>query len=1392
MLLTIYRFILTILLFSELILVTAQAQLLPPTMTLKVSSTGSGNGSISVAGSKNEQAKNVECDPSGTCTYTYDTAIWVTLTATPDDESIFFQWQPERCQLIQAQSTPQKGVAEVFLNQNSACIATFKIKPVQLTMIYAGVGSGSVKLSPLGQATDCNNDLCRIYTDITTVTLTPVPNLGSAFAEWTGHEDCQDGQVIMDKEDKTCVVNFIRVPTHTITTTVTGTGNGRIDIQPPGTEHNEGTPITLTAIPEANSFFTGWSEDCSGINHTFPLTMTMDKKCTANFSRFHNLTVNLNGNGTITVDPQGTNCGTNCNTYHEGTIVTLTAIPTIDSNFNRWEGNCTGESAQTQVVMDGIRNCTAYFELLPPPSVQLSMPLYLVDKVTNETVVLVTRAASSLGTISVDYQTQDGTALAGKDYTAVNGTLQWNNGDMTPKAIKIPLLENSFFGTGKNLTINLFNLTGGAVLGSNSTATIQILDKLAATDPDLVSSTLQLLANRYAVTEAEGIINVTVERVGDNRRAITVDYATQDETAIASQDYTATQGTLQWDIGDSQAKTVTIPLVVDPNPEVNEIFHLSLSNPTNLAQLGIPTSAQITILDSLGDPTTTLSPGLLQFTTPRYQVLEDGKQAILTVSRVQGNHGAISVDYKTQDETATANQDYTAVQASLNWANGETTDKNILIPIRTDVLPEGDETFSVHLANPTGEASLGTLSQATVAILDSLATPDTTANSAGILQFAANNYQVDENSGNLKVTITRTQGSKGVVEVTYATQAETATNQDFIATQGTFRWLDGDQAAQSFDIGLLDDAAIEGEENFFLELTNPTGGAKLGDHTKAMVTIIDNDATTIQFATNHFVADEGNKPTTIKLSRSGGRIGQVTVGYEIITQCPDTHCATPGEDYQAPLAGIVTWINGDTSDKSFTIRLLEDREVEGNETLLFRLTDLTGNAQLGTLTEAILTIVDNDSGECKPAPIIDCYLENYDNLLQDIRITPFGTVIGGQLAGKVNNEGVVQDVTLLANTQLLGGSQIKGVVRGNIQTEAGKRAIIDHVTVVANTNLANIIVGKEAVLDSEVVLREKVAFVDNSNIPYLADLKNILGEITLPQLNRTAIRLTSDVLLYNARGGIVEAINGLPELIQLNLALWQNLENGYLIVDTAPLHYAALPIQVQQVWGKPTIGNTPFKSLGLTLIPDGEVIFVTHTGRKITALPVVQDPMALQWALEQLDLPPMIMQANGNLKVPLANGKYYMARPNLFATDLSNEVPLGLNGTASLWIDYLSEIFLAFEVNDPQLGTQQRRQQFIYPAAADPAALYALSAASDSSTILYNDGRVYAYRGKGESKIVYKGVLDYLVTPGRSTTNQIQIYPTRDLNGDGDPDYEVIYPNGDQQTMYYCAVCFEE
>src|SRR5688572_20095158 len=60
-----------------------------------------------------------------------------------------------------------------------------------------------------------------------------------------------------------------------------------------------------------------------------------------------------------------------------------------------------------------------------------------------------------------------------------------------------------------------------------------------------------------------------------------------------------------------------------------------------------------------------------------------------------------SVRYRTQDETARANEDYDSMQGTLQFTPGETT-KTIEVPIKGDKKVEPDEFFSVVLSESTG------------------------------------------------------------------------------------------------------------------------------------------------------------------------------------------------------------------------------------------------------------------------------------------------------------------------------------------------------------------------------------------------------------------------------------------------------------------------------------------------------------------------------------------------------------------------------------------------------------------------------------------------------------------------------------------------------------------
>ena len=76
---------------------------------------------------------------------------------------------------------------------------------------------------------------------------------------------------------------------------------------------------------------------------------------------------------------------------------------------------------------------------------------------------------------------------------------------------------------------------------------------------------------------------------------VTVNYAVTGGTATQGGDYTLTNGTLTFSPGQT-SQTITVRVINDTQPEPNETFYLTLSQPTN-AELGAVTVHTHTILD---------------------------------------------------------------------------------------------------------------------------------------------------------------------------------------------------------------------------------------------------------------------------------------------------------------------------------------------------------------------------------------------------------------------------------------------------------------------------------------------------------------------------------------------------------------------------------------------------------------------------------------------------------------------------------------------------------------------------------------------------------------------------------------------------------------------------
>jgi len=227
---------------------------------------------------------------------------------------------------------------------------------------------------------------------------------------------------------------------------------------------------------------------------------------------------------------------------------------------------------------------------------ELSAPTYSVAENGGTLTVTVNRVGGSAGAASVNYATVDGTAttttIDGFDYTAASGTLIFPDSDATPDTatFNVAITNDIAYEGDETFTVSLSNATGGAKLGTPSSATVTI------TDDDAAPGTLQLSAATYSVAENGGTLTVTVNRVGDSAGVASVNYATADGTATAASDYTALPATVLSFVEGETTKTFDVTILNDLTYEGNETFTVALSSATG-ATLGTPSSAAVTITE---------------------------------------------------------------------------------------------------------------------------------------------------------------------------------------------------------------------------------------------------------------------------------------------------------------------------------------------------------------------------------------------------------------------------------------------------------------------------------------------------------------------------------------------------------------------------------------------------------------------------------------------------------------------------------------------------------------------------------------------------------------------------------------------------------------------------
>ena len=110
--------------------------------------------------------------------------------------------------------------------------------------------------------------------------------------------------------------------------------------------------------------------------------------------------------------------------------------------------------------------------------------------------ITITRSNPGAGTVTVDLNTSDGTALQKSDYTATFATVTFGPGE-TSKVVNIPITEDSLVEGSETVNLALANATGGAVFGSQTTAVLTINDDDASPGPNAIDDAATFVGQQY-------------------------------------------------------------------------------------------------------------------------------------------------------------------------------------------------------------------------------------------------------------------------------------------------------------------------------------------------------------------------------------------------------------------------------------------------------------------------------------------------------------------------------------------------------------------------------------------------------------------------------------------------------------------------------------------------------------------------------------------------------------------------------------------------------------------------------------------------------------------------------------------------------------------------------
>ena len=530
----------------------------------------------------------------------------------------------------------------------------------------------------------------------------------------------------------------------------------------------------------------------------------------------------------------------------------------------------------------------------------------------------------------------------------------------------------SFTGTAGETKTFTVSTTEDAVLEGDETFTVGLTASNAlVTDSDTATGTIEddddvtVTVNDASADEGESMtFTVTLDKAVQGGLTVTPSFT--DVTAVEGTDYDENTTALSFTGTASETQTFTVSTTEDTMLEGDETFTVGLT------VSGTPTGTTVTATDT---GTGTIKDDDSAALTVDDASADEGESITFTVTLSAAVQGGLTVTPGFTDVTTDKNKDYTENTAALSFTGTKDESKTFTVATTEDTVVEGNETFTVTLA-VTGAPSGISVPSATGTVTD---------DDNPTLTLVVDPSIVAETAGATEVTVTAATGGvtfeqDQTVTVTVGASKDSATSdKDYAAVDAFDITITAGETneRETFTLTPVDDNLIEGDETITVAGTS-TGALGAA---QTSVTLTDDDQPSspppgdpdapnvpVTLAPIFLTADpssvtEGGGTKTVTVTAAVWN-GKAYPHEKTITVTVGGGSASSGTDYAAVSDFTIT-IEAEKNSGSDTFDLapIDDRVIEGDETIAISGTDTTPNQPDVSVSGTGVTLTDDDHTE---------------------------------------------------------------------------------------------------------------------------------------------------------------------------------------------------------------------------------------------------------------------------------------------------------------------------------------------------------------------------------------------------------------------------------------------